>query len=59
MFYAYFVSLIVYQLGIWFATGAFGIGTAVALCLVAWYLCILFKPAETNGRKTARAHASA
>ncbi|MCI5915381.1 MAG: ferrous iron transport protein B [Christensenella sp.] len=42
--FAYVISLIVYQLGIWASTGAFGVGTVAALlCLVA-LLYMLIRP---------------
>ena len=42
--FAYVLSLIVYQLGTFFAGGAFGIGTAVAFVLLALLLFLLFRP---------------
>lgn len=44
MFYAYTMSLMVYQLGTWMTTGAFGLGTVLALVILAWYLYQIFKP---------------
>lgn len=44
MFYAYSVALIVYQLGTWMTTGAFGFWTVIAIVLLAWYLWMIFKP---------------
>ena len=41
---AYVVSLCVYQIGTLFTTGAFGIGTAVAVLLVVGFLYLLFRP---------------
>ena len=41
---AYVVSLCVYQIGNLFATGAFGIGTIVAVLLVIGFLYLLFRP---------------
>ncbi len=41
---AYVVSLCVYQIGTLFTTGAFGIGTAVAVLLVIGFLYLLFRP---------------
>ena len=41
--FAYTVSLIVYQLGSWFGTGMFTIGTGVALLLLAFFLYLLFR----------------
>ena len=42
--FAYVVTLIVYQLGMLFAGGGFGIGTVVALVLLAAMLYMLFRP---------------
>ena len=42
--FAYVLSLIVYQLGTFFAGGAFGMGTAVAFVLLALLLFLLFRP---------------
>ncbi len=44
MFYAYTVSLMVYQLGTWMTTGTFGFGTICALVILAWYTYQIFKP---------------
>ena len=41
---AYVVSLCVYQLGILFTAGAFGIGTVVAILLLAGFLYLLVRP---------------
>lgn len=41
---AYVVSLCIYQLGTLFTTGRFGIGTIVAVVLVAAFLYLLFRP---------------
>ena len=41
---AYVVSLCVYQLGTLFVTGAFGIGTVVAILLVIGFIYLLFRP---------------
>lgn len=45
---AYVVSLCVYQLGMLFGTGAFGIGTVVAILLVAGFLYLLFRPCKES-----------
>ncbi|MBS6953933.1 MAG: ferrous iron transport protein B [Enterocloster asparagiformis] len=45
---AYAVSLCIYQLGTWFSTGVFGIGTAAALLLVALFIYLLFRPYREN-----------
>lgn len=41
--FAYAISLIVYQLGMFFAGGAFGIGTAAALVVLTYLLYLLFR----------------
>jgi len=41
---AYLVSLCVYQIGNIFTTGAFGIGTAVAILVIIAFLYLLFRP---------------
>ena len=41
---AYGVSLCIYQLGSWFETGSFGIGTAAAIILVALFIYLLIRP---------------
>lgn len=41
---AYIVSLCIYQLGLLFAGGSFGLGTAVAILLVLGFLFLLFRP---------------
>ncbi len=41
---AYVVSMCVYQIGTWVTTGAFGIGTVIALVLVVGFLYLLFRP---------------
>jgi len=45
---AYVVSLCVYQLGMLFGAGAFGIGTVVAILLVAGFLYLLFRPCKES-----------
>ena len=41
---AYIVSLCIYQLGTWFTTGAFGVGTVVAIVFVVAFIYLLFRP---------------
>ncbi|MCM1243593.1 MAG: ferrous iron transport protein B [Roseburia sp.] len=41
---AYLVSLCVYQIGNVFATGAFGVGTAISILVVIGFLYLLFRP---------------
>ncbi len=48
---AYVVSLCIYQLGMLFTTGAFGIGTLAASALAAGFVYLLFRPyKERKGR---------
>ncbi|MDR0841709.1 MAG: ferrous iron transport protein B [Christensenellaceae bacterium] len=46
--FAYVIALIVYQLGIWFAGGAFGFGTAVAFALLLTLIYMLLRPAQAS-----------
>ena len=41
--FAYMIALIVYQLGSWFGTGMFTIGTGVGIFLLAFLLYLLFR----------------
>ena len=41
--FAYIVSLCIYQLGMLFTAGSFGIGTVVALVLIALFIWMLFR----------------
>jgi len=50
--FAYVMALIVYQLGIWFSTGAFGIGTVAALLCLAGLLYLLFRPYRESSHLT-------
>jgi ferrous iron transport protein B len=45
---AYIVSLCVYQFGILFAGGGFGVGTAAAFLLSVGFLFLLLRPAKSN-----------
>lgn len=54
MFYAYSISLVVYQLWTWLATGTFGIWTAVALGFVAFYIFMILKPMDKVMQKQAK-----
>lgn len=56
---AYFVSFCVYQVGTWALTGAFGIGTIVAVFLIAVFLFLLFRPYEEGGVFRAGYHMTA
>jgi ferrous iron transport protein B len=47
--FAYIVALCIYQLGLLFGAGAFGIGTVVAFALVAGFVFLLFRPARKQG----------
>ncbi len=50
--FAYVMALIVYQLGIWFSNGAFGIGTVAALLCLAGLLYLLFRPYRESSHFT-------
>ncbi|MCI6966210.1 ferrous iron transport protein B [bacterium] len=52
--FAYAVSLIVYQLGVWFSAGTFGIGTVAALLCLAAFGWLLFRPYRESGHLTMR-----
>ncbi|MGN0130983.1 MAG: ferrous iron transport protein B [Lachnospiraceae bacterium] len=41
---AYLVSLCVYQIGTLFTTGAFGVGTVVAILIIIGFIYLLFRP---------------
>lgn len=49
--FAYTISLIVYQLGLWFTTGAFSAGTVVGIILLAGYIFMLVRPDPYKGRR--------
>lgn len=42
--FAYIISLLIYQLGTWFLTGVFGIGTLVAIVLLTALVYLLVRP---------------
>ncbi len=46
---AYVAALCIYQIGTWVTTGVFGVGTAVALLVVAGFLYLLFRPHKESG----------
>ena len=46
--FAYFVALCVYQLGMLFSAGNFGVGTVVAFLSLAGFLFLLLRPAKKN-----------
>lgn len=58
---AYLVSLCVYQIGTWFTTGVFGVGTVVAVLIIIGFIYLLFRPYQEsktlkfNMKKTAGA----
>lgn len=56
---AYCVSLCIYQLGNWFVNGAFGIGTVVALALVALFIYLLVKPYKESSSLEVKVKAAA
>ena len=49
--FAYVVTLIVYQIGMLFVGGGFGIGSAVAIILLAVMLYLLFRPDPYKNQK--------
>ncbi|OQB26009.1 MAG: Ferrous iron transport protein B [Firmicutes bacterium ADurb.Bin182] len=55
--FAYIVALCVYQLGMLFTAGSFGVGTVAALLLVAGFLFLLLRPAKGN-RQSGRMYGS-
>ena len=57
---AYIVAMCIYQIGTVFTTGAFGIGTVVAIVFVIGFLYLLFRPApkETEHKVSAFAKAN-
>ncbi|MDR1377353.1 MAG: ferrous iron transport protein B [Synergistaceae bacterium] len=50
--FAYLTALCVYQLGMLFSTGKFGVGSAAALLTVIVFLFSLFRPAGRGAAKT-------
>ena len=52
---AYVTALCIYQIGTWVTTGVFGMGTAVALLVLAGFLYLLFRPHKEGGRLKAGA----
>lgn len=54
MFYAWTISLMIYQIGTWLTTGAFGFWTLIALAVLAWYLWMIFRPMKTRQSATVR-----
>ncbi len=50
--FAFAISLIIYQIGAWVTVGTFGVGTVIALALIAFMLCALFrKPSKAKPAK--------
>ncbi|MDR1496588.1 MAG: ferrous iron transport protein B [Clostridiales Family XIII bacterium] len=47
--FAYLIALIIFQIGFFAQTGSFGVGTAVALALVAWFVYLLARPSKYEG----------
>jgi ferrous iron transport protein B len=48
--FAYLVALCIFQLGLFFTTGAFGPGTVVAAAIAVLFLYLLFRPAAPRMR---------
>lgn len=51
---AYVAALCIYQIGTWATTGMFGVGTVVALLVLAGFLYLLFRPHKEAGMRKAR-----
>lgn len=47
---AYVVALCIYQIGTWTTVGSFGLGTVVALILVAGFLYLLLRPSGEHSK---------
>jgi ferrous iron transport protein B len=47
--FAYLISLIVFQIGSLLGTGSFGVGTVVALAVIAWFVYLLARPSKYEG----------
>ena len=56
---AYIVAMCIYQIGTVFTTGAFGIGTVVAILCIVGFLYLLFRPAPKENEHKAGAFAKA
>ncbi|MDL2323771.1 ferrous iron transport protein B [Ruminococcaceae bacterium OttesenSCG-928-A16] len=54
--FAYVISLMVYQFGSLLTGGAFGVGTGVAVVLLAVFLFLLLRPAQNPLNKAAMQH---
>lgn len=57
--FAYVISLLIYQLGSWFLSGVFGIGTLVAVVLLAALVYLLVRPNPENRSKKLRSKKAA
>ncbi len=57
--FAYVISLLIYQLGTWFLSGVFGIGTLVAVVLLAALVYLLVRPNPENRSKKLRSKKAA
>lgn len=57
--FAYVISLLIYQLGTWFLSGVFGIGTLVAVVLLAVLVYLLVRPNPENRSKKLRSKKAA
>ena len=56
---AYIVAMCIYQIGTVFTTGAFGIGTVVAILFIVGFLYLLFRPAPKENEHKAGAFVKA
>ena len=58
--FAYVISLLIYQLGSWLLTGVFGLGTIVAVILLAALVYLLLRPnPQEHAKKLKSAKAAA
>ena len=51
VYFAYIISLIIFQLGNWFTTGILSIGTVVGILLLAVMVYLLVRPAPDGKAK--------
>ena len=49
---AYGASLCIYQIGTFISGGGFGIGTAAAIIVIAFFIYMLVRPQKGNGSLT-------
>ena len=56
--FAYLSSLVVYQLGLFFTGGGFGVGTILAILVIVFVLYLLFRPAPKTAAASKKATAN-